>query len=341
MNVGEQEHNGAALWRAWRSFARPRRGFTLVELLVVIAIIGLLIALLLPAVQAARESARRSQCQNNLKQLGLAFQNHHDSQKFFPTGGWGWLWVGDPDRGFDEQQPGGWVYNVLPYIEQQAIWEHGSGTTGAAKLQANSERMAMHSPAFACPTRRKPILLPQIPGFNNANNTPIGAKSDYAANCGDQNRNEINGGPAAGTTSVNASFINSANLENGISYRCSKVKISDVLDGTMHTIAVGEKYLAVARWETGTDAADNENMYVGYDNDIYRSSNTTVTTYFPPRQDNVNTVNHFSYGSAHATAFNAAFCDGSVRPIRYSVAATVYARLGNRKDGNPIQPSDY
>src|SRR3977135_3561541 len=75
-------------------------GFTLVELLVVIAIIGILVALLLPAIQAAREGARRAQCKSNLKQLALGCLNHHDTQKHFPTGGWGYQWVGDPDRGF-------------------------------------------------------------------------------------------------------------------------------------------------------------------------------------------------------------------------------------------------
>ena len=116
----------------------PRRaaGFTLIELLVVITIIGILISLLLPAVQAAREAARRLQCQNNLKQLALGCLNHEQAQGFLPTGGWIWIWAGDPDRGFTRRQCGGWVYNILPYIEQQALHDLGMGQNPTDKMAA-------------------------------------------------------------------------------------------------------------------------------------------------------------------------------------------------------------
>ncbi len=119
----------------------PRRslpGFTLVELLVVIAIIGILIALLLPAVQAAREAARLLQCKNNVKQMALACLSHEETHGHLPASGWGYRWAGDPDKGFGSDQPGGWHYNILPFMEQATLHDLGKGLSDAQRRETGS-----------------------------------------------------------------------------------------------------------------------------------------------------------------------------------------------------------
>ena len=169
-----------------------RRGFTLVELLVVITIIGILIALLLPAVQAAREAARMSQCANNVKQLALGCLHHESATKRLPTDGWGTYWTGDADLGNGQRQPAGWLYNILPFIEQQAMHDMGAGLPAAQKNVANFQRFAIPLSVWYCPTRRNVLAYPWdvakwLHGVINCSPTvPVAVgRSDYAINGGD------------------------------------------------------------------------------------------------------------------------------------------------------------
>ena len=167
---------------------RSSAGFTLVELLVVITIIGILIALLLPAVQAAREAARRAQCQNHLKEIGLGCLNHEQAHGFFPTGGWRWWWAGDPDRGFDRRQPGSWIYNLLPYVEQNPLRQLGAGKSITDKKADLKVLLGTPLELCHCPTRRGCRAYPVNGGGLlapcNADASPVGARTDYAANGG-------------------------------------------------------------------------------------------------------------------------------------------------------------
>jgi prepilin-type N-terminal cleavage/methylation domain-containing protein len=113
--------------RRGESRLRKAAGFTLVELLVVVAIVAVLIGLLLPAIQKIREAAHRVQCRNNLKQIGLAALNHESVYGRLPGGGWTGRWLGEPDRGTGRPQPGGWIYQLLRFIEQDNLAAWGAG----------------------------------------------------------------------------------------------------------------------------------------------------------------------------------------------------------------------
>jgi prepilin-type N-terminal cleavage/methylation domain-containing protein/prepilin-type processing-associated H-X9-DG protein len=312
--------------------ALPRSSaFTLVELLVVLAVIGCLMAMLLPAVQAAREAARRIECQNHLKQLALAGQQHHDVVGCYPSGGWGYSWTGDRACGLGANQPGGWTFSTLPFAEQSPLYDTAIGLTGGAKLAAVARTASTPAAIFYCPTRRAVQTYPNMYGTNVAHNSgpsSMLAKTDYAANCGDSPYDQIDGGPSSFAAATTYAWPNTDQFTGVCSMR-SEVRDRDITDGTSNTYYAGEKYLDPRLYTTGTDLGDNEDAFVGFDNDICR----TASLNYPPMNDTPGIQNTFGFGSGHPAGLNMAFCDGSVRRVSYDIDPETHRRLANRRDG--------
>jgi prepilin-type N-terminal cleavage/methylation domain-containing protein len=327
-----------------------RPGFTLVELLVVIAIIGILVALLLPAVQAAREAARRSQCQNNIRQLALGMINHESQQKSLPYGGWTYYWVGDPDAGYERDQPGGWCYNIYGFIEEQTLRDLGSGLTGAPKRTAITQMMATPVKSFICPTRRAAQAYPAGALVNGGTAGMLGAKTDYAANGGSvqhpaqANRSMFDWAPGGSNTTVEVAV---GVLNKGTAYKWPKtdwtngivcetigVKLRQITDGTSHTLMLGEKYINPDYYETGADLSDNEVLTIGFNYDTARFPLLDV----PPLQDRPGLNPDWeTFGSAHSAIMYVAYCDASVHPMSYDIDPVAYSRLGGRDDGQVVK----
>ncbi|MEW4562374.1 DUF1559 domain-containing protein [Bremerella sp. JC770] len=241
-----------------RNTYHRHRGFTLVELLVVIAIIGILIALLLPAVQQAREAARRMQCSNNLKQLGLALHNYHDSLQSFPSGVV-FQWENDA-AGNRVDSFWGWGSLTLPYLELSNV--HEVLQVGKAKL--SDQMTAGHNPAafaalqtplsaFRCPSDTAPDLhsSPQCNIRDNTSTLTDAATSNYVAN---------NQSYRCGASTKHIALGNDASCTEvqGMFWGDSHVSFRDVTDGTTNTILLGER-----AWEIPNPAGGKYSCYAG------------------------------------------------------------------------------
>ena len=331
---------------------RAKRGFTLVELLVVITIIGILIALLLPAVQAAREAARMLQCRNNLKQISLACLSHEQVNRWFPTGGWGYTWVGDPSSGFGATSPATPSTIAFPTWSSRPCTTRSCPTPAAAQQIAAAVQM-IETPlaGFICPTRRIVMVWPSTWNtvyVNAGGTTPnnVSSRGDYAMNAGSYYLS-WGGGPGSWTAGL-AMAADSANptfqkLANGICCQLSKVRISDITDGTSNTYLVTEKYLLADDYLVGIDPGDDQAARG-------RRRHRPGSFHAGPRPRDSSAAEagctgrswtRTRWATCHTIGFNAAFCDGSVKVISYTIDPTAHAYLGSRNDGIVIDAKQW
>ena len=350
-------------------------GFTLVELLVVIAIIGILVAMLLPAIQSAREAARRTQCKNQLKQIGLGVLHHVDTFKFFPTGGTvyspnltDYIVNGRP-LGSDKQGLG-WAYQILPYLEEDSI----KGLTTELDLQKAV------IPLYVCPSRRsaRPAFITRAGADTNNQFVFL---IDYAAAqpCTVQYPAGTPGAPNPPTPYVPSSNILTSYTVNSTSFWGGRfgtrrpgannqvydgiivrsawdpatksffsnmprpTTMAKITDGTSKTFLIGEKYVRPDQYEGGS-YSDDRGWSDGWDCDIMRS------TCFPPIPDSDpqgfssdamfgQQADVYYFGAAHTSTFNCVFGDGSVHSLAYDIDVTMFNGLATRARGESVDSS--
>jgi prepilin-type N-terminal cleavage/methylation domain-containing protein len=328
--------------RAQRAETRAQRtalGFTIIEVLVVISVIGVLMGLLLPAVQASREAGRRTQCASHVKQLGLAVQQHASACGRYPTNGWGYRWVGVPERGTGIEQPGGWIYNILGYLEQGELRELGRGLAPNQQRAALMKLTQMPLPLLACPTRSSVRLLPaaQASAPFNADWADAVAKTDYAINEGDY-ITDTREGPATLKEGDSGKYPwKDTGNATGIAFQRSEVKPATVRDGLSMTYMLGEKYVTRANYGTASDPGYDQSACSGVDVDINR------WVLSPPMADGDEAGDAATrcFGSAHPQGCHFVFCDGSIKLISYQIDGEVHRRLGNRQDGKPVDRGQF
>ncbi len=322
------------------SFSDPRphrRGFTLIELLVVIAIIGVLIGLLLPAVQAAREAARRMQCTNNLKQIGIALHNYHDNNGVFPPG-YTSYWkadTGDFGKAEDDIGPGwAWGSMILPQLEQRTVY-NAINFSLTMTYAANTTAQYIRFTNYLCPSDTTKQLIP-VRNEDNTQTIYTVAGSNYVGMYG---TGEIGDAPGRG---------------NGLFFRNMSLGVQDILDGSSQTFAVGERshnlsYVtwtgrAVGGWlhktssfEGGTDqfAADPEESFTMILGPVEAEDTDG------PRTPNHPRAHVEDYWSRHPGGVNFLFADGSVHFIKNQISPKVYQALATRAGGEVVSADEY
>lgn len=327
--------------------SRPgrRSGFTLIELLVVVAIIGILIAILLPAVQQARAAARRAQCQNNLKQLGLALHQFHDAYGAFPPArlvldGVRTLSTNGTTSGMDEPS---WLIHILPHLEQSALYNSWDVYKPFGAQSIDVRRTVVQ--AFLCPERHggtSPIAPDSSVEITfpcgcggGVQYIPGGAVVDYVGNHGDPSPGAIGlstdfywGGRGTGVIISSRPKLKGSDVVPGWE---DKVAIRDINDGTSNTVMVGEPFIPDGEM---TKSPYNGPAYFGRHFQNFTRIGGPGVPLAHNSTDQRGTL--YSFGSAHTGVVQFALADGSVRGISTSISSSVLGDLCNRSDGSAV-----
>ena len=320
-------------------------GFTLVELLVVITIIGVLIALLLPAVQSAREAARRMQCGNNLKQLGLALHDYESTWGQFPLGNsisvYSWAGPGPSDM------HGSFLVGLLPFMEQQALFDlcdFKVCTDYYSFFPGTTKRIAeVPIPGLLCPSDPPSPDMDGNPIYWSTANSTQGQKralSSYGASMGSQ---KFGGGPYPGNvfgtgSQYHGDEVGGGHISGVFAHMAWGARIADIADGTSNTIALGE-----IRPKCGAHTRDGWMSW----NSLWIATSAPInypTCPDEPGYDSVNTASSApgkyaleqGFKSAHSGGCQFVFCDGSVHFLTETIDYMTYQKLGDRRDGLTI-----
>lgn len=312
---------------------RQRRigaGFTVVELLVSLAVVSVLLSLLLPAVQNARATARRSMCMNNLRQQGIGFSNFASTFGYFPGSGWGYSWLGMSDRGFGDKQPGGWMFALLPFVEQKSVYELAPRSAGGVVDVTNVDRLVL-SPVvvYSCPERRSPIPRPSESevSFFGSRRLRECIRSDYCGSGGTIGYEDFAGPNSLLESDAGLFSWPSTAKCNGVVFLRSQIRFADITDGASNVVITGEK------WVSSPDAVQIR----GGDNQPFTSGDCADVRRWgwrPPSRDGSSEGDDNAFGSAHNGGAGFAFCDGSVRFIGFSIDPYVFQSICSRNDGN-------
>ena len=340
----------------------PQRGFTLVELLVVIAIIGVLVALLLPAVQAAREAARRAQCTNNMKQIGLASLNFESAKGNFPSAG------GNVEQFFNNDEPqygyenGGWMYQILPYMELQNLYDLREGSGGVSGF-VDTGLIEVPVASYNCPSRSNRLIvngtdlyrLGDYAGVLASWNTPNWTQFEWRQTA---NIKQGSSPDITEETTVWTGILakgGHVNVGNNRVWKFQKVSFQAIEDGSSNTILAAEKAVQAEFWTIdGTSPFpfwELYGYYTGADWPHMRqfganipgaaNSNPEILVYGDneTRQSYVGSngqAQEFGFGSAHPGIIVSVFGDGSTRPISQDAELLILDQLGKRSDGSIV-----